>query len=53
VIPEKYNVVTGSHDVFVEYVNVGTKFSFTRAVDRFAFVETGGGQVTGLCGQPL
>ncbi len=27
VIPEKYNVVTGLHDVFVEYGNVGTKFS--------------------------
>lgn len=28
VIPEKYDVVTGSHDVFVEYGNVGTKFSY-------------------------
>ncbi len=28
VIPEKYNVATGSHDVFVEYGNVGTKFSY-------------------------
>jgi alpha,alpha-trehalase len=27
-IPEKYNVVTGSHDVFVEYGNIGTKFSY-------------------------
>ncbi len=27
-IPEKYNVVTGSHDVFVEYGNVGTMFSY-------------------------
>jgi len=27
-IPEKYNVVTGSHEVFVEYGNVGTKFSY-------------------------
>jgi len=27
-VPEKYNVVTGSHDVFVEYGNVGTKFSY-------------------------
>jgi alpha,alpha-trehalase len=27
-IPEKYNVVTGSHNVFVEYGNVGTKFSY-------------------------
>ena len=27
-IPEKYNVITGSHDVFVEYGNVGTKFSY-------------------------
>ena len=27
-IPEKYDVVTGSHDVFVEYGNVGTKFSY-------------------------
>ena len=26
-IPEKFNVVTGSHDVFVEYGNVGTTFS--------------------------
>ncbi|MDE3066156.1 MAG: trehalase [Verrucomicrobiota bacterium] len=28
VIPEKYNVVTGSHAVFVEYGNVGTKFDY-------------------------
>ena len=28
VIPEKYNVVTGSHKVFVEYGNVGTKFAY-------------------------
>jgi alpha,alpha-trehalase len=27
-IPEKYNVVTGSHDAFVEYGNVGTKFAY-------------------------
>ena len=27
-IPKKYNVVTGSHDVFVEYGNVGTQFSY-------------------------
>lgn len=27
-IPEKFNVVTGSHDVFVEFGNVGTKFSY-------------------------
>ncbi|HVU27448.1 MAG TPA: trehalase family glycosidase [Verrucomicrobiae bacterium] len=27
-IPEKYNVVTGSHDVFAEYGNVGTKFVY-------------------------
>jgi alpha,alpha-trehalase len=27
-IPEKYNVVTGSHDVFVEYWNVGTNFQY-------------------------
>ena len=27
-VPEKYNVVTGSHDGFVEYGNVGTKFSY-------------------------
>jgi alpha,alpha-trehalase len=27
-VPEKFNVVTGSHDVFVEYGNVGTKFSY-------------------------
>ena len=28
VIPEKYDVVTGSHEVFVEYGNVGTKFDY-------------------------
>jgi alpha,alpha-trehalase len=27
-IPEKYNVATGSHEVFVEYGNVGTKFTY-------------------------
>ncbi len=27
-IPEKFNVVTGSHEVFVEYGNVGTKFAY-------------------------
>ena len=27
-IPEKFNVVTGSHDVFVEYGNVGTRFDY-------------------------
>lgn len=27
-IPEKYNVVTGSHEVFAEYGNVGTKFDY-------------------------
>jgi alpha,alpha-trehalase len=27
-ITEKYIVVTGSHDVFVEYGNVGTNFSY-------------------------
>jgi alpha,alpha-trehalase len=27
-IPEKYDVVTGSHEVFVEYGNVGTKFKY-------------------------
>jgi alpha,alpha-trehalase len=27
-IPEKYDVVTGSHEVFVEYGNVGTKFAY-------------------------
>lgn len=27
-IPEKYNIVTGSHEVFVEYGNVGTKFTY-------------------------
>ena len=31
VIPEKYNVVTGSHEVFVEYGNVGTKFDYITA----------------------
>ena len=25
-IPEKYNTVTGSHDVFVEHGNKGTNF---------------------------
>jgi len=28
VIPEKYNVVTGSHEVFVEYGNVGAQFDY-------------------------
>jgi alpha,alpha-trehalase len=27
-IPEKFNVVTGSHDVFIEYGNVGTRFDY-------------------------
>jgi len=27
-ITEKYNVVTGSHEVFAEYGNVGTKFAY-------------------------
>ena len=27
-IPEKYNAVNGSHDVFVEYGNQGTKFDY-------------------------
>ena len=27
-ILEKFNVVTGSHEVFVEYGNVGTRFSY-------------------------
>jgi alpha,alpha-trehalase len=27
-IPEKFNVLTGSHDVFVEYGNIGTKFTY-------------------------
>jgi alpha,alpha-trehalase len=27
-IPEKFDVVTGSHEVFVEYGNVGTKFAY-------------------------
>ena len=27
-IPEKFNVVNGSHEVFVEYGNVGTKFTY-------------------------
>lgn len=27
-IPEKMNVVTGSHEVFAEYGNVGTKFAY-------------------------
>ncbi len=27
-IPEKYDVVTGSHEVLVEYGNVGTKFAY-------------------------
>lgn len=37
-IPEKYNVVTGSHDVFVEYGNVGTKFSYI-ATEGFGWVN--------------
>ena len=28
VIPEKYDVATGSHEVFVEYGNVGAKFDY-------------------------
>jgi alpha,alpha-trehalase len=27
-IPEKFDVVTGSHDVFVEYGNIGTKITY-------------------------
>lgn len=27
-VPEKYDVVTGSHEVFLDYGNVGTKFSY-------------------------
>jgi len=27
-IPEKFNAVTGSHEVFAEYGNVGTKFTY-------------------------
>jgi alpha,alpha-trehalase len=27
-IPEKLNVVTGSHEIFVEYGNVGTRFAY-------------------------
>lgn len=37
-IPEKYDVVTGSHDVFVEYGNVGTKFSYI-APEGFGWVN--------------
>jgi len=37
-IPEKYNVVTGSHDVFVEYGNVGTKFDYI-ATEGFGWVN--------------
>ena len=37
-IPEKYCVVTGSHDVFVEYGNVGTKFSYI-APEGFGWVN--------------
>jgi alpha,alpha-trehalase len=37
-IPEKYNVVTGSHEVFVEYGNVGTKFAYI-ATEGFAWVN--------------
>jgi len=36
-IPEKYDVVTGSHDVFVEYGNVGTKLSYI--AERFRLDE--------------
>jgi alpha,alpha-trehalase len=38
VIPEKYNVVTGSHEVFVEYGNVGTKFAYI-APEGFGWVN--------------
>ena len=37
-IPEKYNVVTGSHDVFVEYGNVGTRFAYI-ATEGFGWVN--------------
>ncbi len=37
-IPEKYNVVTGSHEVFVEYGNVGTKFAYI-ATEGFGWVN--------------
>ncbi|HVU07185.1 MAG TPA: trehalase family glycosidase [Verrucomicrobiae bacterium] len=37
-IPEKYNVVTGSHDVFAEYGNVGTKFVYI-ATEGFGWVN--------------
>jgi alpha,alpha-trehalase len=37
-IPEKFNVVTGSHDVFAEYGNVGTKFTYI-ATEGFGWVN--------------
>jgi alpha,alpha-trehalase len=39
VIPEKYNVVTGSHEVFVEYGNVGTKFAYI-ATEGFGWMNS-------------
>lgn len=37
-IPEKYNVVTGSHEVFAEYGNVGTKFAYV-ATEGFGWMN--------------
>ncbi len=45
VIPEKFNVVTGSHEVFVEYGNVGTKFDY---ITREGFGWTDASFVTGM-----
>lgn len=37
-IPEKYDVTNGSHEVFVEYGNVGTKFAYI-ATEGFGWVN--------------
>ncbi len=37
-ITEEYNVVTGSHDVFVEHGKVGTKFSYI-ATEGFGWIN--------------
>jgi len=37
-IPEKFDVMTGSHEVFVEYGNVGTKFAYI-ATEGFGWVN--------------
>jgi alpha,alpha-trehalase len=37
-VPEKYDVVTGSHAVFVEYGNEGTKFAYI-ATEGFGWTD--------------